>query len=259
MLRYDTCLRHKSTLSSVSFQSTTILDIIPVPGLLLVHTPQGLCLLHPGNLQPVTVEGLKEPAPDPADLNPHIQFKGDDMIFQVLKVYNVERQCTEEVVAKPLSDCSEGQEVESAGDTLEEEEGLQVETEPGQCGTLKEGEGTGSDSGAEFTTEAEKMEGETSCKERRDPTDFGSCYVAFTINNRLLVLSISHRYRRYLLLVKLATVVCIKSKVNQLIVVSTKIDLPLFSQGLPLLLLCLLQVLHVTACTLTTTGWHMKL
>ena len=76
--------------------------------------------------------------------------------------------------------------------TLEEEE---VETEPGQCGTLREGEGTDSDSGEEFTTEAEKMEGETSCKERRDPTDFGSCYVAFTINNRLLVLSVSHRYR----------------------------------------------------------------
>ena len=198
MLRYDTRLRRKSTLSSVPFQSTTILDIIPVPGLLLVHTPQGLCLLHPGNLQPVTIEGLKEPAPDPADLNPHIQFKGDDMIFQVMKVYNVERQYTVEVVAKHMSECSEGQEVKSvspAGDTLEEEEGLQVETEPGQCGTLREGEGTDSDSGEEFTTEAEKMEGETSCKERRDPTDFGSCYVAFTINNRLLVLSVSHRYR----------------------------------------------------------------
>lgn len=233
MLRYDTRLRYKSTLSSVPFQSTTILDIIPVPGLLLVHTPQGLCLLHPGNLQPVTVEGLKEPAPDPADLNPHIQFKGNDMIFQVLKVYNVESQCTEEVVVKPLSECSEGQEVElvsPAGDTIEEEEGLQVETEPGQCGTLRVEEGTGSDSGGEFTT-AEKTEGEASCKERRDPTDFGSCYVAFTINNRLLVLSISHRYRRYLLLVKLATVLCIKSQVNQLIVVSTKIDLPLFLTG----------------------------
>lgn len=193
MLSFNTQLSPESMLSSVPFQSTTILDIIPVPGLLLVHTPKGLCLLDPGSLQPVTIEGLKEAAPDPADLNPHIQFKGNDMIFQVLKVYNVERPCTEEVVAKHRSEYSEEQEVESvspAGDTPEEE-GLQ--TRPGQCETLREGERTSSDNGAEFTTEAVKTEGEAGCKERRDSTDFGSCYVAFAINNRLLVLAVSHR------------------------------------------------------------------
>ena len=193
MLSFDTQLNPESMLASVPFQSTTILDIIPVPGLLLVHTPKGVCLLHPGRLQPVTIEGLKEVAPDPADLNPHIQFKGNDMIFQVLKVYNVERQCTEEVVAKHRSGYSEGQEVESvspAGDTLEEE-GLQ--TRPGQCETLREGERTSSDDGAEVATEAEKIEGEAGCEERRDSVDFGSCYVAFTINDRLLVLAVSHR------------------------------------------------------------------
>ena len=67
------------------------------------------------------------------------------------------------------------------------------ETRPGQCETLREGERTSSDNGAEFTTEAVKTEGEAGCKERRDSTDFGSCYVAFTINNRLLVLAVSHR------------------------------------------------------------------
>ena len=195
VLSFDTQLSPESMLSSVPFQSTTILGIIPVPGLLLVHTPQGLCLLHPGNLQPVTIEGLKEAATDPADLNPHIQFKGNDMLFQVMKVYNVERQCIEEVVTKHRSEYSEGREVESvspAGDTLEEE-GLMVETQPGQCGTLREGERISGDNGAEFTTKAEKTEREAGCKERRDPTDFGSCYVAFTINNRLLVLAVSHR------------------------------------------------------------------
>ena len=192
MLSFDTQLNPESMLSSVPFQSTTILDVIPVPGLLLVHTPKGVCLLHPGSLQPVTIEGLKEAAPDPADLNTHIQFKGNDMIFQVLKVYNVERQCTEEVVAKHRSEYSGGQEVESvspAGDTLKE--GLQ--TRPGQCETLREGERTSGDDGAEVTTEAEKIEGEAGCEERRDAMDFGSCYVAFTINNRLLVLAVSHR------------------------------------------------------------------
>ena len=129
MLSFNTCLSPESKLQSIPFQSITISDIVPVPGLLCVHTPHGLCLLHPGSLQPVIVEGLEGVAsPDPADLNPHIQFKGDNPMFQVVKVYDVERHCTEEVAAAHHTEHSQPDEQGEGG----------VETKPQRGGVLGE-------------------------------------------------------------------------------------------------------------------------
>ena len=38
-------------LESVPFPSITLLSMVPIPGLLLVHTPRGLSLIHPGNVR----------------------------------------------------------------------------------------------------------------------------------------------------------------------------------------------------------------
>ena len=38
-------------LESVPFPSITLLSMVPIPGLLLVHTPRGLSLMHPGNVR----------------------------------------------------------------------------------------------------------------------------------------------------------------------------------------------------------------
>ena len=181
MLSFNTCLSPESKLQSIPFPSITISDVIPGPGLLFVHTPHGLCLVHPGNLQPVIVEGLEGVAsPDPADLNPHIQFKGDNPIFQVVKVYGIERHCTEEVAAAHHTEHSQPDEQEEGG----------VETKPQQGGVLGERNRVTTEDEAKSTTEAENAEDGKS----KEAGDFGSCCVAFTVNNRLLVLAVSHRY-----------------------------------------------------------------
>ena len=197
MLCFNTHLGPESKLQSVPFQSITISAVVPVPGLLFVHTPHGLCLLHPGNLQPVAVGGLTGVgSPDTADLNPHIQFKGDDLMLQVVKVYDVEGLCTEEGAATHRSELCQPEGQDERGECVSPAGGMlegvstRAETRPEQGGVLGERQRTGSEDGAESITVAGNAEG----GKRTETGDYGSCCVAFSINNRLLVLAVSHRY-----------------------------------------------------------------
>ena len=143
------------------------------PGLLLLHTLQGLLLLHPATLQPLAIKGLDEAKRQGRPLlfppqqqagsqkeldDNYLHFVGSEMVFSVVKVFDVCYDAPAAQEAPPSTDTTASASTSTVGEaSIEVHQGLA------------------------------KMEvkGEFTAK------DFGSCSVAFTLDNRLLIVKVS--------------------------------------------------------------------
>ncbi len=81
-----------TNLENVSFynnfpSSTVIKALTPVPGLLLVHSNNGIVLLHPQSLNPVNIHGLASSEENEQTM---FQFAVVDSVFSVLKVWDIQ-------------------------------------------------------------------------------------------------------------------------------------------------------------------------
>ena len=191
-------------LISVPFNGTTITDVLPAPGVVFVHTPIGLCLLHPGSLEPLKIKGLKQRQQQQQqqqesheDHNAHIQFKGRELDFNIVKVYDIEG-CLESDEKIKDNEAAEGiQEREEGLPLVQGEEGAAEAVVQGEEGLpLVQGE-EGAETTEDDSATHEQLDSETieieQLKKRLESCDFGSCQVAFTVDDRLLILHVSHR------------------------------------------------------------------
>ncbi len=151
-------------LDSVLFVVPDAPTVAPVPGVIFVHTTDGLCLLHPGTLEPLEIRGLQDSNSGHQQTagaefhNPQIQFKGTEIVFNLVKVYDIEG-------------CRKSQGEMEGG----------AEAPPTQQETL----------GDLDPQEGEDREHDARRK-RLGGFDFGSCRVAFTVNDRLIILHVAH-------------------------------------------------------------------
>lgn len=147
---YSCDLNLRNRLSFVCPTNTTISALIPVPGLLIVHTNNGVLLLHPHTLAPVSIQGLQE---DEKALH---QFPAPDSLCDVLKVWNIRISTPQ--LASIQSEC-----VADVGKIL-----LWSTISQEEAGELSQ----------EYTL-PQDLAGA-----------FGSCSVGLAINNRLLILNV---------------------------------------------------------------------
>ena len=148
---------HRLTSAVVSGSNT----LLVVPGLILVICNGGLCLLHPGTLDRVLVEGMKESdnTTNPQDGLLYPQFSVMEPKVAILKVLKV--NCVEE------------------GDRQEEEATVNQTEQSLEQSTQQEMEEDLDEDVAEEVNESHLLD----CG-----ADFGSCKVALAINSHLLVL-----------------------------------------------------------------------
>lgn len=143
---------------------------------------------------PVEVEGLVPSAKDQADKDEEemakfVQIQEQDATVNILCVYNVAGGSATHEELLPASDGEEREGVAGReGDTATEGTGREA------AGGREGGGGSG---------EADEVEKDESVEEmaarRRwlSEIDFGSCHVALTVNNRLLILHVPHRSRAH--------------------------------------------------------------
>lgn len=85
---YSCDLTLGNMLSYENFPPSTLIEaLIPVPGLVLVHTNNGVLLLNAHTLAPVSILGLSSPEEDVQTL---YQFPVLESLFSVLKVWDVQ-------------------------------------------------------------------------------------------------------------------------------------------------------------------------
>ena len=190
-----------------------------------------MCVIT-GSLQPVVVEGVSPPDGDhtaqgeveeeevDSDVATLVQFQAAGAALDILCVYDVagSEDCDPAPEMKTFTSREkkeEGREESGEGESGEgkggEGKGGEGESGEGKGGEGKGGEGKGGEgeggsegsgeSGGEERgdqEEGEKQEGKD--KQREDErrrvlgaVDFGSCCVALTLNNRLLILQVPHR------------------------------------------------------------------
>lgn len=149
-------------------QGTT--TVVPVPGIVFVHTTAGLSLLHPGSLEPLEITDLQDRgagqqrSTEEEDQNPQIQLKGAEMFFNLVRVYDIEG-CLEVMETEVAAEC-----VDRTSESESPWEG--------------QSEALGGEEGEEVRRRRRRkyLEG----------CDYGSCRVAFTVNNRLIILHVPH-------------------------------------------------------------------
>ena len=174
-------------LTSVVPNATQLTEVVPVPGLLFVHTPTGLSLLHPGSLEPVGIKHLVTESEQSRDKDnqEQVQFPESELFFKVVKVYDIEG-----CVQNPTSSVIEA----SVGaDTAASRSGTedQQRSGPGDQGSPQV-DASRAPEEEQADTETNNQEITAEKKKCLGSCDFGSCKVAFIINNRLIVLHVPH-------------------------------------------------------------------
>ena len=188
ILSYNTEL--KEQLTSVISNATELAGATPVPGLLFVHTSTGLSLLHPGSLEPVRIKHLEAELEQPRDQDDQnqIQFKGSELFFRIIKVYDIEG-CLQN---SDSPDIEAGISTTTSGSGMESGQ-MDASTEASDHGIPQENASRASEDEEQANTETDGREITLEMKKHLGSCDFGSCKVAFIINNRLIILHVPHR------------------------------------------------------------------
>ena len=162
----------------------------------MLHTNKGVALLHPETLDVIDIEikGSSSPVSDDGVI--HYQFEVDDAHFNVVKVWDIRHShCNDSLdttrtslesrtttaVDRPSSEAQHTPSDDSTNDSLT----------PVVTGDSVATEGQSSLKGMATTVTAEDRRGLV--ESGAGPFDYGSCRVAFTVDNRLLVVKVEPR------------------------------------------------------------------
>lgn len=186
---YSTSIEDEVALNP--FRSLQFTHVLPVPGLLFVHTQEGTSLLHPGSLRPVAIDGLNDRPQQPSQNDPqsYLQFRGAEMTFTIVKVYNIE-PCLDSTDQSPPMVARGG---DSDGEQKFTHE-LKQEAQSSEGGDHSKAVESSEINAAESSGKDHEQHDDPEARmQSLGLCDFGSCHVAFTLNNRLIVLFITHR------------------------------------------------------------------
>ena len=177
----------KDQLTVVISKARELTEVVPVPGLLFVHTPAGLSLLHPGSLEPVVIKHLEIESEQSRveDKHDQIQFEESELFFKVIKVYDIEGCVQHPGSSDTEASIGANPATSSSGREDQPSDGPGNQERP-QLDSSKASE--------EEQADAETDDQEITIEKKRSLglCDFGSCKVAFFINNRLIVLHVPH-------------------------------------------------------------------